>query len=70
MSPEAAPSVVPPEVDLLIVGAPTHAFSLPTPASRARATAQGAPTPVAVGVREWVAGSFAPRGRRPDQPAG
>lgn len=56
VGPEAAPSVVPPEVDLLIVGAPTHAFSLPTPASRARATAQGAPTPVAVGVREWVAG--------------
>lgn len=56
LDPETAPAVVPPEVDLLIVGAPTHAFSLPTPASRAQATAKGAPTPAAVGVREWVSG--------------
>lgn len=50
-------STVPEEdVDLIVVGAPTHAFSMPRPATRADAQRQGA---VAVhseetGVREWI----------------
>lgn len=41
--------------DLIVVGAPTHAFSLSRPATRADAVRQGAPARVAaVGMREWI----------------
>jgi len=41
--------------ELLVVGAPTHAFSLSRPSTRADAVAKGAPTQVVrTGVREWL----------------
>jgi hypothetical protein len=51
-----APTVVQPDVDLLIVGGPIHALSLSRPATRAEAVAQGAApvTPVHRGIREWL----------------
>ncbi len=46
---------LPPELDLLVVGAPTHAFSLSRPSTRADAVRQGAPASVAaLGLREWL----------------
>jgi hypothetical protein len=52
-----APTVIEPDVDLLIVGGPIHALSLSRPATRADAVAQGAApvTPVHRGIREWLA---------------
>jgi Flavodoxin len=44
------------ECDLLVVGAPTHAFSLSRPATREDAVRQGAAASRAgLGVREWLA---------------
>ena len=41
--------------DLLVVGAPTHAFSMPRPVTREEARRQGAiGVTVARGVREWI----------------
>ena len=59
-----APGVLPPGVDLLLVGAPTHAFTLPTPKSREQAARKGAFATTKVGVREWIE-QLAPR---PDLP--
>jgi len=43
------------EVDLLVVGAPTHAFSLSRPSTRADAVRQGARTGAdSTGLREWL----------------
>jgi hypothetical protein len=44
------------DVELLIVGAPTHAFGLSRPATRASAAEQGGTAGGEVGVREWLAG--------------
>lgn len=57
----AAPARIPGDIDLLVVGAPTHAFSMSRASSRddaaKRAPAEGrSPT----GVREWIAGLDAP----------
>lgn len=42
--------------DLLVVGAPTHAFSLSRPGTRADAVRQGAdPARATLGAREWLA---------------
>lgn len=42
--------------DLLVVGAPTHAFSLSRPGTRRDAVSRGAdPAKAALGVREWLA---------------
>lgn len=42
-------------VDLLVIGAPTHALTLSRPSSRAEAVERGADPPqVEVGVREWL----------------
>ena len=43
--------------DLLVVGAPTHAFSLSRPSTREDAVRQGAPAEAAIGtgLREWIA---------------
>lgn len=49
------------DVDLLVVGAPTHAFSLSRPGTRADAVRQGAPEAQAlIGVREWLGAGPAP----------
>jgi hypothetical protein len=51
----AAPADLPPSVDLLVVGAPTHAFSLSRPGTRADAVRQGADaTRAAIGLRDWL----------------
>ena len=43
--------------DLLVVGAPTHAFSLSRPGTRQDAVRQGAePSRAELGAREWLAG--------------
>lgn len=43
-------------VDLLVLGAPTHAFSLSRPQTRADAVRQGAPAHRAeAGLRDWIA---------------
>jgi flavodoxin len=50
-----APSVIPSDIDLVVLGAPTHAFSLSRPSTRADAVRQGAPAHRAhLGVREWL----------------
>jgi len=58
----SAPTELPPDLDLLVVGAPTHAFGLSRPATRADAVRQGAaPDKAGVGVREWLAKVQAPK---------
>lgn len=58
-----------PECDLLVVGAPTHAFSLSRGRTRADAVRQGAdPARAGTGVREWLPGlgtAFPRRATRP-----
>jgi hypothetical protein len=52
----AAPSLVDSDVDLLVIGAPTHAFGLSTPDTRHQAQAETT-TPIlsrGLGVREWL----------------
>lgn len=52
----AAPSPVPAGVDLLVVGGPTHAFSMSRVGTRADARDQGAePGHEVRGIREWLA---------------
>lgn len=57
----------PGELELLIVGGPTHAFGLSRPATRASAAEQGGTAGGEVGVREWLAGL--PRPQRPTRAA-
>ncbi|GAA1331625.1 flavodoxin family protein [Saccharothrix algeriensis] len=51
-----APDVLPDDVGLLVVGAPTHAFGLSRPATRKSAADQAAGDRVSTGrgVREWL----------------
>lgn len=54
-------ATVPVDVDLLVVGAPTHAFSLSRPTTREDAVRQGADrAAITVGLREWVRRSARP----------
>ena len=51
----AAPVDLPAHLDLVVLGAPTHAFSLSRPSTRADAVRQGAPPErAASGLREWL----------------
>ena len=51
----AAPVDLPAGLDLVVLGAPTHAFSLSRPSTRADAVRQGAsPERAASGLREWL----------------
>ena len=60
-----APSALPPSVDLLVVGAPTHAFSLSRPKTRVEAVRQGADlTKAGIGLREWLESAY-PSSDRP-----
>ena len=55
---------LPVSVRLLVVGAPTHAFSLSRPSTRADAVRQGAdPAKAGTGLREWL-GDVLPRHQR------
>lgn len=49
-----APVELPTEVDLLVVGAPTHLLSLPNVGSRHDAERNGAVIAQLIGVREWI----------------
>jgi hypothetical protein len=62
----AAPTVVPAGVDLLVVGAPNHAWSLPRPATRQDAAAKTEDPLVSqgIGVREWLGAAALPAGLR------
>lgn len=50
-----APSVIPPDVDLVVVGGPTHAFSMSRHSTREDAVRRGgSPDDVPEGIREWL----------------
>ena len=51
----SAPATVPPDVSLLIIGGPTHAFSMSRRNTREEAVKQGATASASVGLREWLA---------------
>ena len=51
---EDAPSVIPEDVELVVVGGPTHAFSMTSPKTRESARQQGATSIPARGIREWI----------------
>jgi hypothetical protein len=55
VSVDSAPLRLDPEIDLLVVGGPTHAFSLSRASTRQDAVRQGAPGERATtGLREWL----------------
>ena len=56
----SAPTVLNPDVHLLVVGGPTHAFSMSTESTRESAKQQGAERIPARGIREWIEGQTAP----------
>jgi flavodoxin len=58
-----APRTIDDDVDLLMVGGPTHAFGMTRPQTREDATTKGA-TPAHEGVREWIE-SLTPRSGLP-----
>ena len=49
-----APRELPTDVDLLLVGAPTHDFTLSKPGTRKQATDKSATEVEHIGVREWI----------------
>ncbi|MGV8909445.1 MAG: flavodoxin family protein [Propionicimonas sp.] len=59
-----APPELPPDVDLLVVGAPTHLLSLPNAGSRHDAASRGATLVRPTGVREWIDSVAIPPGVR------
>lgn len=50
----SSPSALASDVDLLVVGGPTHAFGMSTQATRDAATSQGAEHIPQRGIREWI----------------
>jgi len=65
----SAPAAADVDFDLLVVGAPTHAFSLSRPATRRDAVRQGASADLAeTGLREWL-GALGPREAAHRRPA-
>lgn len=50
----SAPPAIEDDIDLLVVGGPTHAFSMSTASTREAARQQGANRIPASGIREWV----------------
>ena len=59
-----APPELAPDVDLLVVGAPTHLLSLPNAGSRNDAEGRGATLIRTIGVREWIDSVTIPPGVR------
>lgn len=62
----AAPTVIGPDVDLLVVGSPNHAWSMPRPKTRQDAAKQADDPLVSqgIGVREWLVRVSLPAGLR------
>jgi hypothetical protein len=52
----STPPSVPADVELLIVGGPTHGFSMSRRSTREEAVKQGAHATPSIGVREWLEG--------------
>ncbi|WP_353508560.1 flavodoxin/nitric oxide synthase [Intrasporangium sp.] len=61
---DEAPDLIPEDVGLLIVGGPTHAFSMTRESTRKDAETKGAEEHVRLGIREWIDG-VAPRPELP-----
>jgi hypothetical protein len=61
-----APTSVEPDVDLVVVGSPNHAWSMPRASSRADAAAKadGPLVSQGIGVREWLEVAALPAGLR------
>jgi flavodoxin len=57
-----APPAIPDDVDLVVVGGPTHAFTMSTASTRESARQQGATSIPVRGIREWVE-ELSPPGR-------
>lgn len=59
-----APLAIPDDIDLVVVGGPTHAFGMSRPSTRESAVDQGAGREAAEhgGIREWIAAVVAPEG--------
>lgn len=51
---DEAPHDIPGEIELLIVGTPTHNMTMSTASSRARAKAEGASELPAIGIHDWI----------------
>lgn len=62
----AAPTGISADLDLLVVGSPNHAWSLPRPSTRqdAAAKADGPLVSQGIGVREWLRSAAVPTGLR------
>lgn len=62
----AAPTVIGPDVDLLVVGSPNHAWGMPRPKTRQDAAKQADDPLVSqgIGVREWLVRVSLPAGLR------
>lgn len=56
----SAPAVLESDVDLLVVGGPSHAFSMSSEKTRASARQQGAESIPLRGIREWIASLSSP----------
>src|SRR6478735_10480513 len=52
-----APGQLPDDVTMLLLGGPTHAFSMSRQSTRADAARQGASGAPRVGIREWIESS-------------
>jgi len=63
----AAPAAPTPDVDLLVIGAPTHAFSMSRASTREDARRRGAVGGAETGLREWL--DELPSGRHPQRVA-
>ena len=62
----SAPASLPDDLDLLVVGGPTHGFSMSRSSTRADAVRQGAPSERAgTGIREWLESVRVDAERRP-----
>ena len=59
-----APFELPTDLDLLVIGAPTHLLSLPNAGSRHDAGGKGAAPVQSTGVREWIESASIPAGLR------
>lgn len=55
---------VPDDVDLLVVGGPTHQFGLSRASSRAEAAKKGTIISTGAGIREWLEATDLPKGLR------
>lgn len=57
-----APDLISPEIDLVVIGGPTHAFGLSRPSTRLSAAEQteGPLVSARIGIREWLEGLIRP----------